>query len=224
MVSHEIVNATASWQLYNCDQITCDLSNWFAELLFGVIIGLGILVWQTLSHRNRSNIFARQIFDEVIPMLLDLSRLINSTKYGYDGKEDDSKLSDSDFHSMQVAFTEIRRTRTRIQERLDASGMSLTTNMQEETQDLVDRLANSLERTTDRKMALNHLTRMLFNCLDVCKESRVSKKDIKKRLRNLNTWIAREEEKQKQGDEFAKWTIEGYAKTKNDLLEILKLI
>ncbi len=39
MVFHEIFNSTATWKIYECDQITCDLSNWFAELLFGIIIG-----------------------------------------------------------------------------------------------------------------------------------------------------------------------------------------
>ncbi len=215
----------SKWKVFECTEISCDLSNWFAELIFGILIGGGIFFWQFFSHRNRSSIFAQQIFDEVIPMTLDISRLINSIKYDYGGKTlKTERFSDSENHDVITSYAEIQKSRKRLQERLDASGMSLSANMQNETQILIDKLCNDLQRPTDRDGMIEALNKILQQCLEICKESNVSKKDIKKRIKNIDKWIGQKKEKLTEKNNFAQGYIDIYEKTKKDLKEIQELI
>jgi len=217
----EILNSTAVWTIYECNQFTCDLSNWFAELIFGVMIGLGILAWQILSNKNRSHIFAQQIFDEVIPLTLDLARSVESVKFDQDGDPKKKTLPDGEYNAILRTYQENQKNRIRIQERLDASGTMLSAKMQEETQILVDKLANSLPITTDRERMTSALDRMLMQCISVCKESKISKREIKNRISTMNKSISKH---QTEDDYMSKYYIERYSKTKKDLESILKYL
>ena len=75
----EIILELGNWPIVNCDASSCDLSNWFAELLFGIMIGVGIFAWQRLEHRKRAGYFIGQVYDILYTFMYELYNIQTSS-------------------------------------------------------------------------------------------------------------------------------------------------
>lgn len=90
-IDHE----TGVWKVYSCDGTICDVSHWFADSVFGIIIASSFFIWQSFENRKRSSYFIGQIYHTLYPIMFDLYEL-NQEKSLEDNIPSES-VSDEDF-------------------------------------------------------------------------------------------------------------------------------
>ena len=184
----ESVTNSTQWILYHCDSISCDLSNWFAELLFGLLIGLGILGWQIIFRRQRSLIFYQQIFDTVFPNFLSTGYIILQIQDRMDEEQNsnskpfpDPVLTKSEFDAVQKEMAIFSTQGTKLQEILNASGTAISKDMQEKTQKLIVQISHNQNQNQVGVLTLYNFRALMMELLPVCNTHNMLKKQVKRR-------------------------------------------
>lgn len=187
MVSHETIPNSTQWILYNCDAISCDLSNWFAELLFGVIIGLGIFSWQIFSQRQRGAIFYFQVFDIMFPIFFESSQIIlkiqeRQEKQKKEGEEvPDSMLTKEELESTLPFIDKLDKDLARLEEILNSASLSFSKKEQRRIQEVTKYIQFMKSVFTPDMITIFNFKELLRHSMYACNTRQMLKKEIKKK-------------------------------------------
>jgi|APSaa5957512535_1039671.scaffolds.fasta_scaffold33622_2 hypothetical protein len=189
-----ITNST-QWVLYNCDSISCDLSNWFAELLFGVIIGLSILSWQIISQRQRGTIFYVQVFEVTFSIFLNSSDIVLKIQERCEKEKKEGimvpnpALNQDEINFVNPFLNQLDKNVIRLQEILDSGSLSFSKKEQQRIQGMIKYIQFMKDTFTPDMISIFNFKELLRHSMDACNTRQMLKKEIRKKKNMQNSCL-----------------------------------